>query len=146
MGCDIHFFVERVSIAHKRNQSINEIIDEKDIQDKLEWNLVSEDDDFYSSRNYDIFGILANVRREHPAGPIKELMGFPNDASENLKIIYKRCWDAHSPSYLTLRELLQVDWAKYTDVYLDEFMNCIERMKEIDTNTDNVRCVFWFDN
>jgi hypothetical protein len=54
--------------------------------------------------------------------------------------------DAHSHSYYTLTELLNVDWEEYGDCYLGEFLQSIERMKEIDEDTDNVRMCFFFDN
>jgi hypothetical protein len=50
--------------------------------------------------------------------------------------------DAHSHSYFTLKELLDVNW----DNYQTEFMKTIEKMKTIDDNPNKVRCVFFFDN
>jgi hypothetical protein len=50
--------------------------------------------------------------------------------------------DAHSHSYFTLKELLDVNW----DNYQTEFMETIEKMKTIDDNPNKVRCVFFFDN
>jgi len=149
MGCDIHFFVEKKSTQFKRNETLNVILDEQDvINNENEWELVSkDDDDFYGHRNYGLFGALADVRRTPKNGPISEPRGFPDDTSVSLKEIYKEWgWDAHTPSYFSLTELINVDWTKYDDVHINEFMNAIEKMKKIDQNTDNVRCVFWFDN
>jgi hypothetical protein len=149
MGCDIHFFVEKKSTAYKRNESINKVLEEHDVIDP-DWTLVQ--DEWCDDRNYRLFGILAGVRTSPKEGPIVEPRGFPDDASDDLSDNYKS-WglDAHSASYITLTELLNVDWKKYEDdyadgVYLDGFLKSIEKMKEIDTNSDNVRCVFWFDN
>jgi hypothetical protein len=148
MGCDIHFFVEKKSTQFKRQESLNKIFEESDPLPDDKWELVSrDDDDFYGSRNYALFGTLADVRRTPKNGPISEPRGFPDDTSEDLNIIYKGWgWDAHTPSYFSLTELINVDWTKYDDVHINEFMNAIEKMKKIDQNTDNVRCVFWFDN
>lgn len=80
-------------------------------------------------------------------GPIVDQRGFPDDASDDLKDHYQGWeWDAHSTSYITLTELLNVDWNKYEDVHLEGFLKSIEKMKKIDQNPDNVRCVFWFDS
>jgi len=148
MGCDIHFFVENKSTQFKRQESLNKIFEESDPLPDDKWELVSsDDDDFYGSRNYGLFGALADVRRTPKNGSISEPRGFPDDTSEDLNIIYKGWgWDAHTPSYFTLTELINVDWSKYDDVHINEFMNAIEKMKKINQNTDDVRCVFWFDN
>lgn len=164
MGCDIHFFVEKISQRLKRQESLNEIIGTNE-QFNMEWESadkwvpnryydkdddprefeISQNDRFYYSRDYGLFGILAGVRWVPEIGPISSPRGFPNDASEKTIIEYKS-WgrDAHSASYFTLKELLDVDWSKYE--YNGEFIKTIEKMSKLDENPKNVRCVFWFDN
>ena len=62
--------------------------------------------EIYSGRNYELFGVLAGVR-DNSLPQITERKGFPEDASEVTKAFYKE-WEneAHSMSWLTLRELL----------------------------------------
>lgn len=81
----------------------------------------------YDGRNYNLFAILADVRNGRVfAGvktgegynPITIPKGVPNDASD----VYKReveMWgtDAHSESYLTLKELKEYDWNQTTTSY-----------------------------
>jgi hypothetical protein len=73
--------------------------------------------------------------------------GIPNDCSSGYSYITKQ-WegDAHSHSYFTLKELLDVNWDNYQMEYLSEFMETIEKMKTIDDDSNKVRCVFFFDN
>lgn len=102
MGCDIHLFTERR------------------IGDR--WHLQREE--VYDGRNYDLFGILANVRNGRGFAGIKTGLGFepiddprgtPKDASpEYLKELETWGADAHSHSYFTLRELLDYDWTQTT--------------------------------
>ena len=80
------------------------------------WNDITNEyefEDLYWGRNYDLFGILAGVRSsEYPQ--IDEPRGLPKDMSAKTKE-YADEWegDAHSHSYITMRELLK--WRdKYT--------------------------------
>jgi hypothetical protein len=165
MGCDIHFFTERKTssnnykgprdLSEDRNTKIEEIIegipaterwvsaDEWEIEDGY-WN-VPYGKSFYSNRNYYLFAILAGVRGS--TDPIDYPRGIPNDCSSGYKYMCG-IWgsDAHSHSYFTLKELLDVDWGNYQMEYLSEFMETIEKMKTIDDNPNKVRCVFFFDN
>ena len=55
--------------------------------------------------------------------------------------------DGHSHSYITLQELLDVNWSDYKkDDWLDDFMVTIENMKLVDPDPSKVRCCFFFDN
>ena len=54
--------------------------------------------------------------------------------------------DGHSHSYFTLTELLEIDWSRYKTDWIQDFMEAIEKMKQIDPNSDNVRACFFFDN
>jgi hypothetical protein len=167
MGCDIHFYVERWTSSNDylgprdlkddRDQKINELLDDvpvsyrwvsvdnwqiEDGEWQIDWN-----DEYYGGRNYYLFSILADVRNDGGVEPICYPKGIPDDAS--CGYLYK-CdqWDsdAHSHSYFTLDELLNVDWSEYESDYIDEFMETIEKMKKIDEDPINVRCCFFFDN
>ena len=164
MGCDIHVYMERWTNSNKydgprdlsedRDNKLNELLGNEPT--KYRW--VSADkwsynegwgtnwaDQYYDNRNYQLFSILAGVRGDY--SPIVEPRGIPKDASSGYKYMC-RGWegDAHSHSYYTLTELLNVNWEEYDDCHLDGFLQSLERMKEIDEDTDNVRMCFFFDN
>ncbi len=71
-------------------------------------------DDDYSlrSRNYTLFGILADVRNySNNVKPIDLPRGLPNDVSFEVKRQSdQEGLDGHSHSWFTLRELLAYDW------------------------------------
>ena len=167
MGCDIHFYVERWTssnnyggprdLSDDREQKLSEVLE--DVPTKFRWvsvdNWQIEDgewqidwnDEYYGNRNYYIFGILADVRNDGGVEPIDYPKGIPDDASTGY--LYKcEQWDsdAHSHSYFTLDELLNVDWSEYEPGYISDFMEALEKMKEIDNDPLNVRCCFFFDN
>ena len=52
--------------------------------------------------------------------------------------------DAHSHSYFTLEELLEVDWESKDLKWFEE--DIIEDMKKVDSDPKKVRCCFFFDN
>jgi hypothetical protein len=159
----MHFYVERKSTRLKRQELLNEVFND---DEKLEmewesadsWNTVGDggvvkildrSERFYSGRNYTLFGILAGVRTIPKNGPISKPKGFPNDASDDIKSEYEAWYgDSHSTSNFTLKELKEVDWSKYSEnsQQLVSFMETIEKMEKLDSNPENVRCIFWFDN
>ncbi len=164
MGCDIHFFTERKTsdnnyqgpkdLSEDRNTKIEEIIDGLPVTER--W--VSADtwmkdgegwtyNDFYWQRNYYLFSILADVRNDGSVEPLSDCRGIPNDASSGYRYMTKR-WegDAHSHSYFTLKELLDVDWNKYETEHLQDFFKVLELLKNIDNDTEKVRICFFFDN
>ena len=167
MGCDIHFYVERWTssnnyggprdLSDDREQKLSEVL--RDVPTKFRWvsadNWQIEDgewqidwnDEYYGDRNYYIFGVLADVRNDGGVEPIDYPKGIPDDASTGY--LYKcEQWDsdAHSHSYFTLDELLNVDWSEYEPGYISDFMEALEKMKKIDSDPLNVRCCFFFDN
>jgi hypothetical protein len=166
MGCDIHFFVEKFStdkdyegpksVQEERNTKLLDILNQEELEPRWitadSWELeedywsVIRNKRFYGGRNYYLFGILAGVRYDR-IEPISEPRGVPNDISEAYKEQLNQ-WegDAHSKSYLTLKELLDVDWSKYETEYISDFLTTIERMKEVDPDPEKVRCLFFFDN
>lgn len=150
MGCDIHFFTERYSkdnnydgprdISEERDIKLGTLLNDEEVEPRWvsadKWNYedgdweLSYNDNFYKGRNYSLFEILAGVRGDDD-NAIEPPRGIPDDASLGYKTVADQ-WDgdAHSHSYFTLDELLET----------------IEKMKSIDNDTGNVRCLFFFDN
>ncbi|MCK5609405.1 hypothetical protein KAR91_46460 [Candidatus Pacearchaeota archaeon] len=103
MGCDIHIYTER-----KRNN-------EWRCTDYFTPNEYYGDEgepefdhkDFYDGRDYELFGAIAGVRREYDNSAKPK--GFPDNASKECKRDYNG-WgcDAHTPSYLNLKELKEL--------------------------------------
>lgn len=91
MGCDIHAFAER------RNES-------------GEWVLVK--DGVFGFRSYGIFAFLAGVRNYSDVTPIAPPRGFPTTAAPEISASYES-WDcdAHTASWLTMKELLDFDYS-----------------------------------
>ncbi len=171
MGCDIHFYTERYSsedyegpkdISEERNTKLTSLLpntdsipprwitaDEWEYSDEwgdgFSWNIV-RDSRLYRGRNYYLFTVLAGVRGDEPI--LSNPRGVPDDISYAYRQELERNdGDAHSMSYYTLKELLDVDWDKYhKDDWLNGFMETIEKMKKIDPDPTKVRCVFFFDN
>ncbi len=161
MGCDIHFYVEKwsdeevtegpIDISDKRDSLISNVLKlereyrwisvDKWYRDEGYW--TNYGNSFYSGRNYDLFAKLADVRNyANNIEPLDQPRGIPEDASYAYKLMVKEMGnDGHSHSYFTLDELLEsgVDWSS-------TFLNTIEKMKHVDPDPSNVRCVFFFDN
>lgn len=129
--------------------------------DKWEYESYDDEDDpyegywsntaFYRGKNYGLFELLAGVRGDENKA-ITSSRGVPEDCSFGYRTIVEQ-WhrvndcDGHSFSYFTLSELLEIDWEKYREeYYLDEFLEALNNMKAIDSNYDNVRALFFFDN
>lgn len=122
MGCDIHLYVERKvdGVWQSADQwEPNEYADEG--EDGLE---IPYQKRFYSGRNYDLFGILADVRNGRGfAGvdtgdgyvPMDDPRGLPEDVSPQVKADSDH-WgsDGHSHSWFTVSELLAYDWTRTT--------------------------------
>lgn len=167
MGCDCHFFTERWTssndyegprdLSEDRDQKLNEVLE--DIPTKFRW--VSADKwqiedgewqvpwdlEFWGRRNYYLFSILADVRNNGDVEPIDYPKGIPNDASFGFVYECKK-WgnEAHSHSFFTLDELLNIDWSEYDSEYVGDFIKALEKMKIIDKDPINIRCCFFFDN
>ena len=126
MGCDI------VAFAEKREGD--------------KW--VSCDiDDLFDFSSHVTFAFLAGVRNYNDIIPLDNPRGIPRDASERVRYEYDLVWKgfSHSPSWLSLRELLSVNYdarmAIYTGPYaLDDitlrhllhgkFFSDLERMEK----------------
>ena len=90
MGCDIHTYAEKKSKDGK-------------------WELIPTVE-LFSERNYFLFELLAGVRSYVGLKPIASPRGIPKDVSESTR---ESCneWgeDGHTPSWLSLEELLEFD-------------------------------------
>jgi hypothetical protein len=180
MGCDIHTFIEM-------KREITQIT-ENDPSVKTEWvdanlyvkNMYYDPTDpesieteyvrssHLTTRNYQLFAVLANVRNYNDLPYIAADRGMPPDASQALIDAYnKDIADAHSLSYITLRELR--DWYKKQeanelknqlldkpqlhkmfDPWFDFIKNHVAFNFYVYTGNedfwDNFRITFWFDN
>lgn len=118
MGCDIHEYVEI-----RKPDGTWERVDDKygpniDYRGRKCWNL---------DRNYWLFGILAGVRSVSFTA-IKEPRGIPDDASKGVLAAWDDYrGDGHTPSYYTLKELLDI---KKTNIIVTGFVD-LENYKEI---------------
>jgi len=141
MGCDIHTNTEV----------------------KKDWIWENVNFEPFGWRNYNMFSLLAGVRNYGIIKPMAEPRGLPDDVSiEVYEKHREESGDAHSESYLTLRELVEYDYSKphideydelitEDDIYTplnflsDSYFKDIEELKQYG-DLDNIRVVFWFDN
>lgn len=151
MGCDIHVVLERkfgdkwIGLREVRSFP-SYVYNSGDKSWKQEYFFCRA-----NSRNYDLFGKLANVRGEGP-----EPKGVPDDASELSKALIEQ-WDSdgHSHSYCTLQEYLEALAASEdnpAEVFLSGKHPAVEAphmfyfgMYEPEDG-EEYRVVFWFDN
>ena len=114
MGTDIHMYIEVLECIQEKLKWVN--ADDWRIN-RYHLKYPSEDtqkfkvEHIYSNRNYGVFAILADMRNDDGWDPISQPRGLPPDLSEEVKAI----WDLdgeHTPSWLTLREILAYDWTK----------------------------------
>lgn len=163
MGCDIHNHVEVKINGIWEYDSLNNF---SNYDYKNEKYIKNEQNEPFGWRSYSMFSLLGNVRNYIGIIPISDNRGLPSDVSDDIKqqSIEER-GDAHSHSYLTLRELIEYDYDKSylnenyingeliteDDIYNPKdflgnlFFIHLEELKELG-DPDNVRIVFWFDN
>ena len=99
MGCDIHLYREK----HVDGKWL--AADKWSKDEDGDYLRVDYNDQYFTDRNYELFGLLAKgVRREHEFSFAKR--GLPFDACEEIKSCASE-WDCdgHSHSYLFLHEL-----------------------------------------
>lgn len=111
MGSDIHTYLERKQVINGKERWVS--IDYWK-NNPYYYNSPNEERKMdvvhvYNNRNYSIFSILADVRNYGNNEPIAKPKGLPVNVSPEVKteFDYWGC-DAHSTSYLTLKEL--IDW------------------------------------
>ena len=95
MGCDIHSYAERKSTGGGG------------------WEAIKEVPHPFSWRSYRVFAFLAGVRNYSAVTPISQPRRFPTDASPEARSDYE-LWgsDAHTPSWLTVKELNDFDYTQ----------------------------------
>ena len=153
MGCDIHCFAE-VKTSRGWQPHDTEVNPDKDDQGQPEYQMV----EVFDGRDYRVFSMLADVRSRGDGYIIRQPRGIPLDPSkwyqeklDDWKV------DAHSHSWLTLRELDDFNWTRKDEngdpLYrravslLTETVPILRQAaNEAGVSTDNVRIVFFFDN
>lgn len=109
MGCDIHSFAEKKNKDTGLWEKVNDAFSLDEFDKKY---LAKEKgDNPFDWRSYSVFAFLANVRNYDHCIPISEPRGIPEDICEEVRESYDM-WsgDAHSASYLMLRELIEFDY------------------------------------
>lgn len=103
MGCDIHMLTEVRDPKTGKWKKTGAIF--KDWQGQ-------PTDLVYQTRDYDLFGLLADVRNPNKIEPIKSpTHTLPEDVSEEIRTAFEAARDAaHIKSYYTLRELLNFNF------------------------------------
>lgn len=150
MGCDIH------SHAERRVNGKWEVVKDAFTLDDFDREYYGREkgDSPFRWRSYSMFGFLAGVR-SHWCNPIVEPRGFPDDTTDEVREDYEY-WgsDAHTPSFLTAKELLEFNYDKpvfkgseetYRDNLSGMFFIHLEDLAKLG-NPEDVRIVFWFDN
>jgi len=113
MGCDIHMFSERKPQRPAMDEdkevwencdlfTMNKYFERDNEEGESQFNVV----EVCGGRNYDLFGVLANVRNERDNNFICEPKGIPSDCCAYI-MEQQEYWggDGHSHSWLTLAEL-----------------------------------------
>lgn len=124
MGCDIHLTAEYRRDGVWVNDDLEVSPDYYASGETGINNKGSYKDQLYNGRNYDLFGMLADVRNGYGfAGtdtgegfkPIAAPKGIPEDATTLYKEwVNQWSGDGHSHSWLTVAELLAYDWTQTT--------------------------------
>lgn len=170
MGCDLHEHFEiRTNGCWKKIQVLPD----------LNWNTATPEEEqaywdlpLFIGRDYDLFAVLAGVRNRLNVRPIAPCRGMPGDVSAEVRAAWlqaERSPEVHSPSWLSLHELLTFDWDQplvdlepgrpdarwarseivtYRDaVSASKFVTSglAELLKLVDDPRD-LRMVFWFDS
>lgn len=167
MGCDIHMHVE-----FKKSNWTNDIGwkcgDYFTIVDPTDPKCEPEYVGLCENRNYDLFAVLADVRNYGDFKCISSPRGLPDDVTDYVEKAYEEwSFDAHSTSYLTMREIVEFHEAeKPTNMFGRYILEpLIERLvRRADElyilydfeahdptpsalrKMEDIRIVFWFDN
>lgn len=116
MGCDIHGLIE-VNWYGKYEDNYEEG------KEPVDWKCAIDNIGFWVGRSYDTFGLLFGIRNYANFDPVAPKRGIPEESSERLddrldpyreenRIGAVSC---HSHSYLTLKELNEIDWEQPTE-------------------------------
>src|SRR5690606_38816819 len=113
MGCDIHTVAER--FVDGSYEAINDV--------KFSEGLAP-----FNWRSYGLFGFLADVRNYSSVPVAHELRGWPESASGGARELYEDwCGDGHSHGWLSIRELMAVD---YSQTFFDTRINDMTTLRE----------------
>lgn len=111
MGCDIHSFAERKNTITNQWEVVKDYFTVDDYY--KEYIEKDKGDNPFYWRNYSMFAVLANVRNNGDFKEISTPKGIPYDISDDVKSYYDSvAKESHSPSYLTLKELLEFNYNK----------------------------------
>lgn len=167
MGCDIHMHVE-FKRPNWHKDAGWKCGDYFTIVDPTDPGCEPIYEGLLERRSYSLFAVLADVRnRGYPY--ISEPKGLPADATEFVKKEYDSWgYDAHSCSYLTLREIVEFDRKEHPlNIFGEPILRpLVERLvrradelnvlydfemgreltDEVLKKIENIRIVFWFDN
>ena len=102
------------------------------------WQPVYALDDWYEGRCYQLFGMLAGVRGGEA---LWEPRGVPEDATAHVRDQWGEGNGVHSASWLTLKELLSVDWGEAGGPRWQDYLGELVKLQ-----APAVRVVFWFDS
>ncbi len=153
MGCDIHPYAEvrRHGVWHRVTDAIFPDVDNYLFGDD-KWTAAP-----FDARSYHMFTLFAGVRPVDGVPTIADPRGLPADVSPEVRAEHGNDLNWHSTSWLTLGELLGVDYDQertapsgevgplrewgFGDWYFDQ-------IKVLQTlgGPGEVRIVFWFDN
>jgi hypothetical protein len=159
MGCDIHTFREysnvRPTFKDPKWICYDHWVtadDREEEHDPIQMDVVRPHD--LPGRNYDAFALLACVRGEYDYS--LDPRGMPENASEIVLAEYES-WggDAHTPSYVTEGELLELlirmnlrpphEAMPRQKRYINELLSYMESDR-VQVQQSQKRIVFWFDN
>ena len=109
MGCDIHSFAEIRNKQTGKWEKVENYFSLDDFDKK--YYKKDKGDNPFGWRNYSMFAFLADVRNYDHCKPLSEPRGLPDDVSNEIKDECDR-WgcDAHSMSFLIVKELLDFDY------------------------------------
>lgn len=151
MGCDIHCFsetlVDNLWTADNNDppEWLMSVKPETKKEERSLW-------DVWDSRDYAVFGVLCHGVRSSWEFSFGQ-RGFPDPVSAAIeKEYYDWGDDAHSPSYLTLKELKEkammmiIHPNKEAQDILPRFRTVIDAFPKSDAKPEDRRIVFWFDN
>jgi hypothetical protein len=96
---------------------------------------------YYRGRDYDLFGILSEVRGPGVPGFTKGSCGMPPDLSPEIHY-FSQSPDWHSHTWYSLSELEKHKWGAEQQY----FKKTLKKMAELGNNHDDIRAVFWYDN
>lgn len=164
MGCDIHWYVERIvderwELVWPGMYELRSDLEERGVLEGYPGRIVETAEEYcrfsdaeyvhplHVNRNYCLFGVLAGLRGG--LEPISAPRGMPEGPSREYLWEAER-WgdDGHTHSWYLLSELLAYDWKSVGDglEYLKGFVERTLPAMQGLGKSHEVRAVFFFDN